>query len=382
MSQGRFIPYGRQDVDEDDVRAVAEALRSDWLTTGPRVDEFEGALAKECGAPHVVVVNSGTAALHAAYFAADLGPGDELVTTPLTFAATANAAMHLGAKVRFIDVLPGTGLMDPSLVSSACTARTKLVVPIDYAGHPADAPRITAEATRRGAKVIIDGAHSFGATLDGRPAGTLAHATTFSFHPVKPITTGEGGAIATADAEWAHRMRRFRSHGMEREPKRQRTPGDPWHYEIQELGLNYRLPDVLCALGTSQLRRFPAFLARRRAIAGRYLEELADIAALELPEIEPGAESGWHIFVARVREAPRRRPFFDALRKEGLGVQVHYEPVHLMPLYRGLGHRPGECPVAEDFAARCVSLPLFPGMTDNDVERVIEVVHRVSRAVL
>ncbi|MEZ6015081.1 MAG: UDP-4-amino-4,6-dideoxy-N-acetyl-beta-L-altrosamine transaminase [Planctomycetota bacterium] len=382
MAGAPFLPYGRQDVDDADVLAVAEALRSDWLTTGPRVDEFERALAAACGAPHVVVVNSGTAALHAAYEAAGLGPGDEVLTSPLTFAATANAALHLGAKVRFVDVDARSGLIDPGQVSAALTPSTKLVVPIDYTGQPADYPALMRLAAGTGTFVIADGAHSLGATLDGAPAGTLAHATTFSFHPVKPVTTGEGGAIATANAEWDHRMRSFRCHGMERDPLRQRDPGDPWHYEIQALGLNYRLPDVLCALGTSQLRRLPQFIARRRAIAARYLTALADVAQLELPHVRPGVESGWHLFVVKVHEAGRRRAFFDALRQAGLGVQVHYEPVHLQPYYRDLGHRPGECPLAEDFAARCVSLPLYPALSDSEVEHVIDTVRRVAEAVL
>lgn len=382
MTSARFIPYGRQDVDQEDIDAVAAALSSDWLTTGPRVDEFERALAAGCGAEHVVAVNSGTAALHVAYFAAGLTRGHEVLTTPLTFAATASAALHLGARVRFVDIDADTGLIDPDAARAALGPDTRMIVGVDYAGQPADYAALHALAAPRELTVIADGAHSYGATVDGRPAATLAHATTFSFHPVKLLTTAEGGAIATANAEWAHRMRSYRSHGMEREEARQRTPGDPWHYEIQALGLNYRLPDVLCALGTSQLRRYPAFLERRRAIAARYLMALADVPQLELPVIRAGVDSGWHLFVVRVRESARRRAFFDALRERGLGVQVHYEPVHLQPYYRDLGHRPGECPRAEDYAARCVSIPLYPRMSDGDVERVIETVHDAARAVL
>jgi perosamine synthetase len=382
VAEARFLPYGRQDVAGEDVEAVCAALRSDWLTTGPRVEEFEKAIGAWCGGNHVAVVNSGTAALHAAYFATGLQRGDEFLTSPLTFAATSNAALLLGARVRFVDVEADTGLLDPRALSAAIGAQTRMVVPVDYAGQPADYAAIRALTAPREIRVVADGAHSLGATRDGRAAGTLADATAFSFHPVKPITTAEGGAVVTANEEWARRARLFRSHGLERDPERQRTPGDPWHYEIQFLGLNFRLSDVLCALGTSQIARFPTFLERRRAIAARYLRDLDDVPTLRLPAVHEGVVSGWHLFVVRVRDASRRRAFFDALRSAGLGVQVHYEPVHLQPLYRDMGHRAGECPVAEDFASRCVSLPIFPMMSAEDVDRVIEAVHTAAHSVL
>lgn len=382
MSDGDFLPYGRQCVDEEDIRAVCEALRSDWLTTGPRVERFEEALGDWCGGARAVAVNSGTAALHVAYHAAGLAAGTEMVTTPLTFASTANVALHLGARVRFADVHPDTGLIDPACVEEALSPDTRLVVPVDYTGHPADSPRIMELASARGFSVVADGAHSFGATLDGRPVGTLAHATALSFHPVKPFTSAEGGAVVTGDPEWERRMRLFRNHGMERDAERHVDPGGPWHYEIQALGLNYRIPDVLCALGISQLRSLPRFLERRREIAAFYLENLTDLAGIELPTVLPGVVPGWHLFVVRVREAARREALYGALRSAGLGVQVHYEPVHLQPLYRDLGHRPGEYPHAEDFTARCLSLPLFPAMTGEDSARVVGAVRTAAEQVL
>ncbi len=378
-----FLPYGRQSLDEDDIAAVVAVLRGDWLTTGPAVERFEAALCAQTGAQHAVAVNSGTAALHVAYFGAGLGPGDELVTSPLTFAATASMALHLGAKVRFADVEPDTGNLDPAAAAAAVSPATRAVVGIDYAGHPADWNALRDVANRVDARLLADAAHSLGATYQGKQVGLLADATATSFHPVKPITTAEGGALLSDDPELARRAAQFRSHGMVRDAEhfRDKDPG-PWHYEIQALGLNYRLPDVLCALGVSQLTKLDAFVARRRAIAATYLTQLAPLEGLELPHPRADVESGWHIFPLRVREAARRRPFFEALRARGLGVQVHYEPVHLQPYYLDLGFRPGDCPVAEDYTARALSLPLFPSMSDADVARVIETLGEVSAELL
>ncbi len=378
MSEAR-LPYGRQSISRADVEAVAEALAGDFLTTGPTVERFERALAECCGAGHAVVVSSGTAALHAAYYAAGLGPGDEIVTTPLTFVATASAALHLGATVRFVDVEPDTGTLDPAALAGAVGERTRLVVPIDYAGHPADYDAIRAITDERGLTLVADAAHSLGASYRGRPVGTLADLSATSFHPVKPVTTCEGGAVLTGKAEHAERARRFRNHGI----VRQRPPDSPyWFYEVEDLGFNYRLSDVQSALGLSQLGRLEEFLARRRAIAGRYLEALADLPQIILPVERPEARSGWHLFVVQVSDPTRRRAFFEHLRDHGLLVQVHYIPVHHHPYFRRLGLEPGLCPVAEERFARSVSLPLFPAMTDDDVDRVIDQVHRSAAATL
>ncbi|MDT3682890.1 MAG: UDP-4-amino-4,6-dideoxy-N-acetyl-beta-L-altrosamine transaminase [Truepera sp.] len=375
-----FIPYGRQWVDDDDVAAVSDVMRSDYLTTGPAVDRFESALTGATGASHAVALNSGTSALHAMYFAAGLGPGDEIITTPLTFAATANAALYLGATVRFVDVQEDTGNLDPELIKDAISPRTRLIVPVDFAGHPADYDRIHDVAAEAGVTVVSDAAHSLGATYNGRPVGTLAKATELSFHPVKPITTAEGGAVLTDDADLAARARTFRTHGITREPTDLTTSGEgPWWYEQQFLGFNYRLSDIQAALGYSQMRKLQRFLARRRAIAATYMDAFSDLQELILPTEQAGVESGWHLFVVRVRTTPsRRRPFFERLRELGLGVQVHYIPVYFHPYYQQLGYARGACPVAEDFYSRAISLPIYPQMSDDDVASSVE---RVRQAV-
>lgn len=378
----RTIPYGRQWIDDDDIAAVVAVLRSDFLTTGPAVDAFERKLEAATGARRAVAVNSGTAALHAMYFAAGLSAGDEVITTPLTFAATANAALYLGATVRFVDVLPDTGNIDPAAVASAIGPRTRLVVAVDYTGHPADYESLTAVTESAGVTLLADAAHSLGATYGGRPVGTLAAASALSFHPVKPITTGEGGAVVTGHEELANGVARFRTHGITRNPADMEQNDGPWHYEQHDLGFNYRLTDVQAALGTSQMRRLSTFVQRRREIAARYMEAWAELDALTLPTVREHVEPGWHLFVIRVADPVRRRPFFDRLRELGLGVQVHYIPVHHHPYYRSLGFERGSCPVAEDFAARAVSVPIFPLMTDAEVGRVISVVRRAATEVL
>lgn len=383
MSDASRLPYGRQWIDERDIEAVTEVLRGDWLTTGPKVEEFENALAERVGVSRAVVVNSGSAALHVAYFAAGLAAGAEIVTSPLTFVSTASCALHLGATVRFADVDPSTGNLDPAAVDAVIGADCRLIVPVDYAGHPADYGALRAVSERSGAAIISDGAHSLGARRDGRSVAQLADATATSFHPVKGITTAEGGAVFTAREDWALRAERFRNHGIERDPMRQRkSGGGSGYYEVRDLGLNYRLPDLLCALGLSQLRRLDEFLARRREIAAQYSSAFAGIEGLELPTTEADVEPSWHLYVIRVREAKRRDPLFDRLQAEGLGVQVHYGPVHLQPLFEDLGFRPGSCPVAEDYAARAISLPIFPAMSNDDLERVIETLDRCARDLL
>jgi UDP-4-amino-4,6-dideoxy-N-acetyl-beta-L-altrosamine transaminase len=371
------IPYGRQSIDDEDIAAVVEVLRSDYLTTGPAVPAFEEALVGVTGAAHAVAVNSGTSALHAMYFAAGIGAGHEVVTTPLTFAATANAALYLGASVRFADVDAQTGNIDPASVEETITPGTRAIVAVDYTGAPADYDRLSEIASRHGIALMADAAHSLGASYHGRGVGTLADASALSFHPVKPITTAEGGAVLTDDAGLAERVAMFRTHGITRDPGRMERDDGGWHYEMQELGYNYRLTDLQAALGRSQLRHLRGFIDRRRAIAARYLDAFADLTGMELPAVGDGVEPGWHLFVVRVRDASARRRVFDRLHALGIKVQVHYIPVHLHPYYRGLGFEPGLCPIAEDFAARAISLPIFPRMTDDEVDRVIEAVRTV-----
>jgi UDP-4-amino-4,6-dideoxy-N-acetyl-beta-L-altrosamine transaminase len=370
-----FLPYGRQNVDESDVRAVVDTLRGEYLTTGPAVTRFEDGLTAASGARHAVAVNSGTSALHAMYFAAGLGAGDEIVTSPLTFAATANAALYLGATVRFVDVEPDTGNIDASQVEAALTDRTKLIVPIDFAGQPADYDALVALARSRGIGLVADAAHSLGASHRGRPVGTLADASSVSFHPVKPITTAEGGAVLTDDATLARRARLFQTHGITKDTNELLDADEgPWWYEQHHLGFNYRLTDVQAALGLSQLRRLEAFIERRRALAALYDRAFANAAAIDLPGRRDYSLSGWHLYVIRVRDATDRRPLFDHLRAAGIGVQVHYLPVYFHPYYRQLGYQRGLAPTAERFYSTAISLPIFPAMTDDDVTRVAETV--------
>lgn len=309
------LPYGRQSIDDADVAAVVAALRSSHLTTGPAVDAFEADLSAHAGGADVVAVSSGTAALHAAYAVAGLGPGDEVVTTPLTFAATAAAALHLGARVRFADVDDATLALDLAAVADAISPATRVVTGVDYAGNPADHPAIRAVVAGRQIVTVDDAAHALGSRLNGVPIGSHAQLTSFSFHPVKTVTTAEGGAVATTRPDLVGPLRAFRSHGLVRAPARLRAADEgAWHQEVQSLGLNYRMPDVLAALGRSQLRRLDAFVARRAALVRRYRALLADVTGLRLPSTTPGAEPAWHLFAVRIRDG-RRREVFEALRR-------------------------------------------------------------------
>tara|TARA_R110002072_G_scaffold125244_19_gene261034 strand:- start:12449 stop:13600 length:1152 start_codon:yes stop_codon:yes gene_type:complete len=383
MADQPFLPYGRQSVDADDIEAVLQVLRGDWLTTGPAVDAFESGLSSFTHARHARVVNSGTAALHAAYAAAGLGKGHTIVTSPLTFVATAHCALWMGADVRFADVDPTTGLIGADSAAALIDSSTRLIVPIDYAGHPCDYTALRALAEKSGTTLVADAAHSLGATYEGDPVGTLAHLTATSFHPVKPITSAEGGAVLTDDPELDRRIAQFRNHGMERDPGRLRDQdAGAWAYEVQALGLNYRMPDVLCALGLSQLGKLESFIARRQELAARYARDLEDVGGIDLPPTAANTTPGWHIYVIRVQDAGRRRALFDRLRADGLGVQVHYDPVHLHPFYADRGHRAGECPNAEDFSSRAISIPLYPALADGDVDRVVATIRAAAADLL
>jgi perosamine synthetase len=367
------LPYGRQWLDDDDVAAVLQVLRSDFLTTGPEVEAFERELAAACGAKHAVAVANGTAALHCAYAAAGLSPGDELVTSPLTFSATANMALALGARPVFADVTPSTLCLDPAAAAAAIGPRTRVLAPVDFAGHPAALPDLMRLAEQHGLTVVEDASHSIGARLDGKPVGALAHLTTFSFHPVKTITTGEGGAVLTNDDTLAQRARDFRNHGLVRDPARLGRHDGGWYYEIQSLGFNYRLTDLQCALGRSQLRKLPAFVRRRAELVGRYREALAGESRLRFVVERPGVQPAWHLFAVQLEGgAAERRRVFDALVKRDILPQVHYVAVNDMPLYRGLGHAPEQTPVAWAASQALISLPLFPAMTDEDQARVVD----------
>jgi dTDP-4-amino-4,6-dideoxygalactose transaminase len=371
MADG-FLPYGRQSVTDEDIEAVAAVLRGDWLTTGPAVTLFEEDLAGHTGGTPAVSVTSGTAALHVAYAAAGLRQGDEVVTSPMTFVATASAAALHGAKVVFADVEEDTANLDPAAAKAAMTGRTKVVAAVDYAGHPAELDELRSVAHGGGALLLEDAAHSIGGSWNGTPVGALADLTTMSFFPTKNLTTAEGGAVLTPSAELLARARAFRNHGLVRDRAVQRFPDEGgWHQEVHEFGLNYRLPDVLCALGSSQLRRLAAFKARRAEIHARYTGAFADLDGVGTPVTRPGADPAWHLYPLRVREG-RRRALFEHLRGMGIGVQVNYIPVYWHPVFADLGYRRGLCPNAERFYAEELSLPLFPDLTDTDVDRVID----------
>jgi perosamine synthetase len=375
--RAKLLPYGHQSIDEADIQTVVDTLRSDWLTTGPKVGEFEEAFALRVGAKHAVSFSSGTAALHAAAFSAGLQPCDEAITTPMTFAATANCVLYAGATPRFADVSADTLNLDPEEVIKNLSSRTRAILPVDYAGHPADLSAIIDIAHKNGLIVIEDACHALGAEYQNRRVGSIADITVFSFHPVKHITTGEGGMVTTNNSQFDETLRRFRNHGISSDA-RQRQASGQWHYEMVLLGFNYRLPDIACALGIEQLKKLDANLVRRREIARRYGAAFAEIPGVTAPTVKPDANPAWHLYPIRLqleRLTADRAEIFRALRAENIGVNVHYIPVHLHPYYRKkFGFQGGEFPVAEDAYSRLISLPMFHGMTDLDVEDVIQAV--------
>src|ERR1700687_6057807 len=364
----KLLPYGRQSIDDTDIEAVVEVLKSDWLTTGPKIGEFEERFAEWVGARHAVSFSSGTAALHGAAFAAGLGPGDEAVTTPMTFCATANCILYQGATPVFADVSPDTLNLDPKEVSKKLSARTKAIFAVDYAGHPAALDELgqlaKAQAPQGQSPLLIeDACHALGAEYRGKRVGGIADMTVFSFHPVKHLTTGEGGMVATNDARLAETLRRFRNHGISSDA-RQRQASGQWYYEMVLLGFNYRLTDVACALGLSQLMKLRPNLARRREIAAHYAAAFRAVPGLIPPSVRGYVGPAWHLYQIRAELANLtvdRGQIFRALRAEHIGVNVHYIPVHLHPYYRNqFGHRDGECPVAAAAYERLIRLPTFP----------------------
>jgi perosamine synthetase len=376
----KLLPYGRQSVGEDDVAAVTRVLQSDYLTTGPEVDRFEADLAPVAGAHHVVAISNGTAALHAAMYALAIGPGDEVLVPTITFAASANAAVYQGATPVFVDVEPDTLLIDPACAAAKITDRTKAIVAVDYAGQPCDYVALRAVAEQHGLPIIADGCHAIGGAYRGTPVGAVADLTTFSFHPVKHVTTGEGGAISTDNEAFAKRMRVFRNHGITTEQGKRSS----WTYEMVDLGYNYRLSDIQCALGRNQLKKLPGWIARRQEIAAQY-----DRLFAQFPEITPlrtreEVSHAYHLYVVQLnldRLRVGRAEVYAALRAEGIGVNVHYIPVHLHPYYRNqFGTAPGLCPVAEAAYERILSLPMFPAMSDADVEDVRIALRKVCDA--
>lgn len=365
-----MIPYGRHSINDDDIAAVVAVLKSDWLTTGPLVEEFEAALEKVVGAP-CISVSSGTAALHCAYAAIGLAPGDEVITPPITFIATQATAALFGATIVFADVQPDTANIDPQAVAAAITPRTKAIVAVDYAGHPADLDELRAIADRHGIYLIEDAAHSIGSIYKGRPVGSIADITTFSFFPTKNMTTGEGGAVASIHPELLERAKRFSRQGLVRNPSEFKiTDQGSWHQEVHEFGLNYRLPDILCALGLSQLTRLGEFKGKKSAIFQTYVNELQNAIGVQLPTKRPYAEVNWHLFPIRVD--PKKRTFlFNNLRNAGIGVQVNYIPAYWHPVFNSIGLNTGKYPESDLFYSKEISLPMFVSLQEAELDRVI-----------
>jgi perosamine synthetase len=375
-----LLPYGRQSVEDVDIQAVVDTLRSDWLTTGPRVAEFEEVFADYIGTKYAVSFSSGTAALHAAAFTAGLKPGDEAITSPLTFVATANCVLYQGATPVFADVSPDTLNLDPEHAAACITPQTRAILPVDYAGHPSDLTLILQIADRHGLVVIEDACHALGAEYKGRRVGSLAHMAVFSFHPVKHVTTGEGGMVTTNNATYAETLRRFRNHGINSDARQRQATG-AWQYEMVLLGFNYRLTDIACALGIQQLKRLQANLLQRRQIAARYNAAFGRVLEIVPPSVRRDANPSWHLYPIRLdltRLNAERGEIFRALRAENIGVNVHYVPVHRHAYYRDrFGYERGQFPVAEDAYERLISLPMFHGMSDEDSEEVICAMEKV-----
>jgi UDP-4-amino-4,6-dideoxy-N-acetyl-beta-L-altrosamine transaminase len=366
-----MIPYGRQSIDDSDIAAVVEALKGDFLTTGPLVEKFEQELERVVGAP-TVTVTSGTAALHCAYAAIGLEPGDEVITPPITFIATQATAALMGAKVVFADVQPDTANIDPKSVEAAITKRTKAIVAVDYAGHPADLDELRAIADKHGIYLIEDAAHSIGSTYKSRPVGSIADITTFSFFPTKNLTTAEGGAVSSINPDLLQRARKFSRQGLVRDPHQFLIKNEgPWHQEVQEFGLNYRLPDVLCALGISQLKRLSNFKKRRREIFNLYSIAFQNFELVQTPTERESTNSNWHLYPIRV-PAPHRHEIFALLRSKGIGVQVNYLPAHLHPVFKSYGFKRGDFPVAEAFYESEISLPMHVDLQDSQIAKAVE----------
>ena len=376
------LSYGHQHIDEDDIRAVTEVLRSDFLTCGPKVSELEARLCGLTGAPHCVTVSNGTAALHVACLAAGIGPGDEVITTPITFAASANAVLYCGGTPVFADIDPRTYTLFPQSVEERITPRTKAVIAVDFTGQSCDYDALRVICQKHHLLLIEDAAHSLGTVYRGTPVGSLADLTTFSFHPVKTVTAGEGGAVMCRSPELAQRALLYARHGITRDPALLQEEGNSnWYYEEQLLGYNYRLTDLQCARALSQLEKLDRFAARRKELVRAYQEAFRELPEAVLQEENEGSDSVRHLYILCLRlEGLRcgRREFYDALQAENIGVNVHYIPVYYFPYYRSLGYRKGLCPNAEAYYETCLTLPLFYGMTEADQRDVIEAVQKVA----
>jgi len=367
MAKKSIISYGRQWKDDDDIKEVIKVLKSDWLTQGPKVEEFEKAVAKYCGVKYGVAVSSGTAALHSAYIVAGIKSGDEIITTPLTFAATANMMVFCGAKPIFVDIQENTLNIDPVEIKKKITKKTKAIVSVDFAGHPCDYDEILKIAKKYNLLVIDDACHALGAEYKNKRIGSFSDMTILSFHPVKHITTGEGGMVLTNNKDFYEKLKVFRHHGIVK-----KSENDKWYYEIENPGFNYRITDFQCALGLSQLKKINKFIKRRRDIVAEYNKAFKNIKEIIIPVEKKYVKSSWHIYPIQIKRIDRKR-IFDDLQKEGIGCQVHYMPLHLHPFYKKkFGYKKGDFPIAERYYERAITLPLFPKMTGKNIKKVIK----------
>jgi UDP-4-amino-4,6-dideoxy-N-acetyl-beta-L-altrosamine transaminase len=378
----KMLPYGHQWIDEEDIKTVIEVLRSDWITQGPKVAEFEKEFAKYVGARYAVAVNSGTAALHATCFAAQIEKGDEVITTPITFAASANCVLYQGGTPVFADIKENTLNIDPEEIKKKINQKIKALIPVDFTGLPVDLEEIQEIARKYNLIIIEDASHALGATYKDSKIGSISDMSVFSFHPVKHITTGEGGIITTNNKEYYERLKLFRTHGITKDKDKLLNYDGPWYYEMQELGYNYRLTDFQCALGLSQLKKIDRIIQHRKKIVKKYDCEFEDVPEIKIPQINPvDSNPVWHLYVIQLnleKLKVGRREIFEALKAENIGVNVHYVPVHLQPYYqKKFSYHLGDFPKAENYYSRAITLPVFPKMSDKDIDDVVAAVKKV-----
>lgn len=374
-----IIPYGHHWIDKNDINEVVKVLKSDWITQGLKVKEFENALCKYTGAKYTVVVSSGTAALHIACLAAGIKPGDEVITSSITFAASANCISYCGGTPVFADIQEDTVNIDPEEIKKKINQKTKAIIPVHFAGHPCNLEELKEIVKKHNLLLIEDAAHALGAEYKSSKIGSCKYSdmTIFSFHPVKHVTTGEGGAVLTNREDLYERLLLLRNHGITKDKKKMEHCNGSWYYEMQELGFNYRLTDFQCALGISQLRKLEKFLSRRREIVNIYNKELSKVGEVILPVEKPYIKSSWHIYYIRLKDSSRRKTVFEKLRKYNVGVQVHYIPVHLQPYYRkNFGYKVGDYPKAEEYYKSTITLPLYPKMTDSEIKYVVDILKK------
>lgn len=377
-----YLPYGKQFIDEDDIQAVISVLKGDFITTGPMIKHFEEQVAAYVGAKYAVAFSSGTAALHGACFAAGISDGDEVITTSMTFAASSNCVLYQGGVPIFTDIKSDTYNIDPNLIKDKITNKTKAIIPVHFTGQPAELDKILKIAQEYNLIIIEDAAHALGATYKNKKIGSIGDMTMFSFHPVKHITTGEGGVITTNNENYYKELLQFRTHGITRDPNKLIDNHGPWYYEMQFLGYNYRMTDIQAALGLSQLKKLDSFVEKRKKYAAMYDAQLKDLPEIILPRQLDYADSSWHLYIIRLNLpmlTTNRKEIFQALQKENIGVNVHYIPVHTHPFYQRLGYKLGICPQAERLYEEVITLPLFSGMTEKDVRDVTEAVRKVIK---